>query len=188
MTFVLGVWDHRPGSIHVRVHQWRRRDSQSIITMRLFQKMTEFSPTMLIVCINSPTPTAIAIREGPLECLHHCSRQIAQQSKKEPSRRGITHRPHSRYHPREVQEEISISRMQACTPLCMGRPLRYHLTCRTQKCAGVVWQSGGGRARACLRGWPRAAKFNSTRLISFHQCAVLPRVVLLVRVWCVVLQ
>lgn len=169
------VCDHRPGSIHVRVHQWRRRDSQSIITTPLFQIMTEFSPTM-------PIASTVYVHgvqwdtRGALECLHHCSRQTAHQFKKDRQRRGITHRPHSKIPPKGRAGGDSISRMQASTPLCMVRPMRSHLTCRTQKCAGVFWWWTSPSLYEGLAAGSQI-QFNPAH---FHQCAVLPRVVL----WC----
>lgn len=76
-----------------------------------------------------------------------------------------------------------ISRMQACTPLCMVRPLRSHLTCRTQKCAGVFCWS---MSSSLSEGLAAAAKFNSTRLISASVPCCLASCGGVV--WCVVLQ
>lgn len=64
--------------------------------------------------------------------------------------------------------------MQACTPLCMVRPLWSHLTCRTQKCAGVCWWSMSSSLSEGLAAGSQI-QFNPAH---FHQCAVLPRVVL----------
>lgn len=76
----------------------------------------------------------------------------------------------------------SISRMQACTPLCMVGPLCSHLTCRTQKCAGVFWW---WMSSSLCEGLAAAAKFNSTRLISTSVPCCLASCCGVV--WCVVL-
>lgn len=149
---------------------------QSIITNPLFQIMTELSPTMLIASTVYTDCMQWDTRGGPLECLRNCSRQTAHQSNEEPSRRGITHRPDSKIPPKGRAGGDSISRMQACTTLCMVRPLRSHLTCRTQKCAGVAcWWRSSSLSEGLAAG--SQIQFNPAH---FHQCAVLPRVVL----WC----
>lgn len=89
----------------------------------------------------------------------------------------------ARYHPRDVQEEIQ---SLGCKPA--------RLCAWSDPCAPIspaelksvpVWRAGGG-ARACPRGWPRAAKFNSARLISTSVPCCLASCC--GAVWCVVLQ
>ena len=165
----------------MRVHQWRRQDSRSIITTLLFQIMTELSPTMVIVCQQS-TLSAMRYEMG-----HWNAPTIAAYRKHSNLNRTLKTRHRTQtlqlIPPKGRAGGDEISRMQACTPLCMVRPLRSHLTCRTQKCAGVFcrWMSS-----SLSEGLAAAAKSNSTRLISTSVpcclaswCGV---------VWCVVLQ
>lgn len=86
VTLVLGLGSPTGENSHVRVHQWRRRDSQFhyYCTMLLFQIMTELSPIVLIVSTVSFLHGPQCYTRGALECFHHCSRQTAKQSKKNP--------------------------------------------------------------------------------------------------------
>lgn len=86
VTLFLGLGSPSGKYSHVRVHQWRQRDSRFYYycTMLLFQIMTELSPTMLIQSTVRFPHGLRCYTRGALECFHHCSRQTAQQSKKNP--------------------------------------------------------------------------------------------------------
>lgn len=156
-------------------------------TSLLFHIMTELSPIMLIVStVWSLYRACDAIREGHWNAPTIAADRQHSNLKRTLSRRGITHRPHSKYDPRVVQEEIESLR---CKPV--------HLCAWSGPCAPIspaelksvpVCSDGAQVGELELvRGAGRGnqIQFNPAH---FHQCAVLPRVVLWCVVWCVVLQ
>lgn len=118
-----------------------------------------------------------AIREG----LWNASTIAAdrqQSNLKEPSGRGIAHRPHSRYDPSVVQEEIE---SLGCKPVRLGAWSDPCAPISPAELKSVPVCSGGALVEELelVRGAGRGSQiqFNPAH---FHQCAVLPHVVL----WC----
>lgn len=111
--------------------------------MVLFQIMTEFSPTTLIVSTVCSIRQWVAIREdwtGMLPLLQQtCSRQTAQQSK-ENLQSSASHTDLTLDTTRGTcRRRFNLSGADFVHLLCMVRPLRAHLTCRTQRvCRSVL--------------------------------------------------